>query len=295
LIDEQELLPNEPPTVERRGPSRKYPWAIAVVVVLFVVLPFLSWYGSWFGRKLSDEQMQTYLHDQGKPRNVQHALSQIGNRIIEGDPAVKRWYAEVINASQHSSSEVRVMAAWVMGQDNHEQEFHTALVPLLKDESPSVRHNAALSLVRFNDPAARPALLAMLNPTTLRADTDGTVEFIVKDEGTSVAMNAPLARIKQTDGKNSVVHAPEAGRLETLAVTDGATINSGNDLLTLGPETEQVFSALVALFILGQPDDIPSIQRYTGQLPGVPDRINKQAAATLAAIRERAQKAREGK
>jgi hypothetical protein len=294
LIDEQEILPNEPPIEERRGPRRKYPWAIAVVVLLFVVLPFLSWYGSWFGRKLSDSQMQTYLHDPVKPRNVQHALSQIGNRIIEGDPSVKRWYGEVVTAAQHPSPEVRVMAAWVMGQDNHEQEFHTALVPLLQDAHPSVRHNAALSLVRFNDPLARTELVAMLNPTTLRADADGTVEFIVKDEGISVAANAPLARIKQNDGKIMVVHAPEAGRLETLAVTDGATVNPGRDLVTLGPETEQVFSALVALHIMGQPDDIPFIQRYTGHLPGVSDRINKQAASTLTAIRERAQKAREG-
>lgn len=290
LIDEQEIEVPAPTVADRRGPSRKYPWAILVVVVLFVVLPFLSWYGSWFGRKLSDNQMQAYLHDQVKPRNVQHALSQIGNRIIEGDPSVKRWYAEVIAAAQHSSPEVRLLAAWVMGQDNHDQGFHAALVPLLEDAHPGVRHNAALALVRFNDSAARPELVAMLKPTTLRADADGTAEFIVKDEGTSVAANAPLARIKQSNGQILVVHAPEAGRIETLAVADGVAVSANSDLVTLAPETEQVFSALVALYVMGQPDDIPYIQRYTGPLPGVSDRINKQAVSTLAAIRERAQK-----
>src|SRR5436190_2451828 len=89
------------------GPSRKYPWAILVVVALFVVIPFISWYGTWFGRPLSDARMREYLHDQNKPRNVQHALAQLGNRIIDGDQSVKRFYPDVVAASQHNQAEVR--------------------------------------------------------------------------------------------------------------------------------------------------------------------------------------------
>jgi hypothetical protein len=280
-----------PATAPHRGPSRKYPWAIVVVVVLFVVMPFLSWYGSWFGRDLSPEKMNDYLHDQSKPRNVQHALSLIANRIIEGDESVKQWYPSVIAASQNPSAEVRLMAAWVMGQDNKYAEFHAALLPMLEDSHPGVRHNVALSLVRFNDAVARPELVAMLKPYRLLAAGSGTVELIVKDEGTAVAANAPLARIKQADGQTLEMRSPEAGHIQTIAATDGTSVEEGSELLTLSPETEQVWSALVALYIVGQPDDTAYIQRYTGQVPGMPDRVHKQASATLESIRERARNA----
>jgi HEAT repeat protein len=232
--------------------------------------------------------MDAYLHDENKPRNVQHALSQIANRIIGGDESVKQWYPSVISASQNSSAEVRLMAAWVMGQDNKNTEFHAALLPMLEDSHSGVRHNAALSLVRFNDAAARPELVAMLKPNTLLAASTGKVELIVKDEGTAVAANAPLARIKQEDGRTLEMRSPEAGHIQAIAVSDGATVNEGGELLTLSPETEQVWSALVALYIIGQPDDVTYIQRYTGQIPGMPDRVHKQASATLESIRERA-------
>jgi hypothetical protein len=291
VIDQQEFQDDEPVTAQRARPSRKYPWAIAVVVVLFVVIPFLSWYGTWFGRQLSDSQMESYLNDQQKPRNVQHALAQIGNRVIEGKESMRRWYPSVIAASQHQAAEVRLMAAWVMGQDNTYQEFHATLLPMLKDESPGVRHNAALALVRFNDAAARPELVAMLEMTPLRAEAGGTVEFVIKEEGTPVAAGTPLARIKQADGRTVEMRAHEAARVETLTVADGSTVSAGSDLMVLSPETEQVWNALIALYIVGQPDDIPYIQRYAGQLPGIPERIHKQAVSTLEAIRERARKA----
>ncbi|HVG19021.1 MAG TPA: HEAT repeat domain-containing protein [Blastocatellia bacterium] len=290
-MESHNIEEDQPATAQRRGPSRKYPWAIVVVVALFVIAPFLSWYGSWFGRELSPAKMDAYLHDENKPRNVQHALSQIANRIIGRDESVKQWYPSVISASQSSSAEVRLMAAWVMGQDNSDAGFHSALLHLLGDSHPGVRHNAALALVRFNDAAARPELVAMLKPNTLRAPAAGEVELIVKDEGTAVAANAPLARIKQADGQTLEVRAPEAGHIQSVAVSDGSMVNEGGELLTLSPETEQVWSALVALYIVGQPDDAAEIQRYTGQIPGMPDRVHKQALATLESIRERARNA----
>jgi hypothetical protein len=277
VIDNLDAKEYQPAT--HRGPSRKYPWAIVVVVALFVIAPFLSWYGSWFGRELSPEKMNAYLHDENKPRNVQHALSQIAGRIIAGDESARQWYPSVISASQSPSAEVRLMAAWVMGQDNKNAEFHSALLPMLEDSHPGVRHNA------------RPELVSMLKPNTLRAGAAGKVELIVKDEGTAVAPNAPLVRIKQDDGRTVEMRSPEAGHIQALAVPDGAAVSEGGELLTLSPETEQVWNALVALYIVGQPDDAAEIQRYTGQIPGMPDRIHRQALATLESIRERARSA----
>jgi len=234
--------------------------------------------------------MTEYLHDQNKPRNVQHALAQLGNRIIDGDQSVKRFYPDVITTAQHPQSEVRMTAAWVMGQDNTYQDFHSALLPLLQDSNAGVRHNAALGLVRFGDSTARPELVAMLKPYSVRAGAAGTIELIVKEQGTAVAANAALARIRQADGKILETRAPEAGRVETIPVTDGGKIEADSELMMIAPAPEQVWEALRALFIVGQPDDTQYVQRYTRPISTMPDRIQKQAASTLDAIRDRASK-----
>jgi HEAT repeat protein len=281
---------SEPTPPQRLFPSRKYPWAIAIVVILFVIIPFLSWYGSWFGRPLSDAQLEQYLNDREKPRNVQHALSLIGNKIIEGDKSMQRWYPLVINASKNDNPEVRKIAAWTMGQDNSVEDFHKTLLELLKDQNAGVRHNAALQLVRFNETSSRAELMAMLEPLTLRSETEGTVEFIVSEEGRAVAAHSPLARIKNANGQVAELHAPEAGRLEMLAVPDKASVRAGDSILVLAPSVEQVRESLKALYLVGQPEDIPGIQRYTGQVTGMPDAVQKQASATIEAIRARSAK-----
>jgi HEAT repeat protein len=271
----------------RTGPSRKYPWAIVVVVALFVLIPFFSWYGTWFGRPLSDAKMEQYLHDRDKPRNVQHALTVISQRILEGDQTVKRWYPGIIEAAGNETPEVRSTAAWVMGQDNAYQEFHARLSVLLLDPNPGVRHNAALALVRFGDASARPELVEMLKPTTLRAAVAGTVELLVKDEGAALAPGAPLSRIRQDDGQIVEMRAPEASRIESIAVADNGRVLESAELMTLSPEGEQIRSALVALYIVGQPEDIPFIQRYTRSISGLPDSVPRQALSTIDAIRAR--------
>ena len=287
MNDNQPILDEEYSSVTRRTPSRKYPWAILVVVILFVIVPFISWYGTWFGRPLSDSKMQEYLHDQNKPRNVQHALSQIANRIVEGDQTVKRFYPDVVSASQNKQPEVRMTAAWTMGQDNTCQDFHPALLLMLQDSIAGVRHNAALGLVRFGDSSGRQELIAMLKPYAVRAGAAGVVELVVKEPGVAVAANGTPARLREPGGNAVGIHASEAGRVESISVANGATVEAEAELMTLAPSTEQVWEALRALFIVGTPEDIPEIQRYTRPSPAIPDRIEKQAAATIEAIRDR--------
>ena len=288
MNNNQPLLDDESATAPPKGPSRKYPWAILVVVVLFVVIPFFSWYGTWFGRPLSDAKMTEYLHDQNKPRNVQHALAQLGNRIIDGDQSAKRFYQDVIAASQHPQAEVRMTAAWAMGQDNTYEDFHSALLGLLQDPTPGVRNNAALELVRFGDASSRPVLTAMLEPRVMRVETSGKVELIIKEEGVAVAANAPLARIRRADGTIEEIRAPEASRIDALSAPDGKAVAVGDELMTLSPSAEQAWEALRALYMVGRPDDIPYVQRYTRPSSTMPDRIQKQASSTIEAIRVRA-------
>src|ERR1044071_7883531 len=126
---------------------------ILFVAVLFVAATFLAWYFSWFGRELSDADIAKYLADEKNPRHVQHALLQIQKRMERGDAGAKNWYLQLITLSGNPETEFRLTVAWLMGFDNTSQEFHNALLKLVHDQEPIVRRNAALALVRFNDPS----------------------------------------------------------------------------------------------------------------------------------------------
>src|SRR3989442_3277644 len=136
-------------------------WLI-IIAALFIIVPFLTWYLTWFGRTLSDEDVATYLADEKNPRHMQHALSQVAERIERHDPKVKKFYPQVIALSKNPIAEIRKTTAWVIGQDNSSEEFHQALLGLLNDSDPLVRRNAALQLVRFGDASGRPEFRAML-------------------------------------------------------------------------------------------------------------------------------------
>ncbi len=84
---------------------------------LIVLMPFLFWWNTWFGRQLSDKQLGEYLQDDKKPRHIQHALVQIGERVARHDPSVTRWYPDVVRLASYPIEEVRNTDAWVMGQD----------------------------------------------------------------------------------------------------------------------------------------------------------------------------------
>jgi hypothetical protein len=53
------------------------------------------------------------------------------------------------------------------------------------------------------------------------------------------------------------------------------------------PDTEQVWEALRALYLVGRMEDLPAILPYERQLPDIPDRVREQAALAEKAIRER--------
>lgn len=253
---------------------------LAGAVVIFVVIPFLSWYGTWFGRPLTDRQIDSYLQAK-KARKVQHALLKVVDRMQRGDSSARRWYPQVRALAQSPVPEIRINAAWAMGQDNKAEEFHQALLPLLEDADPGVRQNAALSLVRFGDARGRPQLLEMLRSCTVRAPRAGTVAFRLKEEE-PVGRGALLARID--DGE---VRSPLAGHFLARLVKDGARLAAGDPLLTLSPSTEQVWEALRALYLVGTAEDLPDVERYTRGSRDMPPRIQQQAELTARAIRAR--------
>jgi biotin carboxyl carrier protein len=253
---------------------------------LIVLMPFLFWWSTWFGRRLSDTQITQYLNDDKHPRHIQHAIVQLGERMARHDAAAATWYPQLLRLAAHPVEEVRNTDAWVMGQDTSAAAFHETLVKMLQDSSPMVRGNAALSLVRFGDAAGRPQIVALLQPASIVTPVAGRVIDIDK-VGTSVRQGGLVAKLN--DGQRTTeVRTPITGRIRALSVATGETVAAGTQLAAIDPGSEQVWESLRALYLVGQPDDLPAIRIYERNLPEIPDRLRQQAVLTEKAIQERA-------
>jgi biotin carboxyl carrier protein len=253
---------------------------------LIVLMPFLFWWRTWFGRHLSDKQLTEFLNDQKHPRHIQHALVQLSERLTTHDVSAARWYPDLERLASYPVEEVRNTDAWVMGQDTTHPGFHAALLKMLEDPSPMVRGNAALSLVRFGDAAGRAQIVALLQPARISAPTSGKV-IDTDHVGTAIHQGGLIAKLQNGD-QVTEVRSPINGRIRTLAVTKGAEVVSGAELASVDPGAEQVWEALRALYLVGEPDDLPAIRNYERDLPEIPERVKQQAVLTEQAIRERA-------
>jgi hypothetical protein len=261
---------------------------ILFLAILFVIGSFLAWYFTWFGRGLSDSDISQYLLDEKRPRHVQHALLQIQQRIEKGDQTARQWYPQLITLSGNAETEFRLTVAWLMGFDNKSEEFHQALLKLVNDPEPIVRRNAALALVRFNDPSGRLELLATLNPYEVKALTEGTVASTLK-EGSEIARGTLLGRITQTDQKTIEVRSPLPGKVEKLVALSGSNVVPGAVLLTINSDEGSVWEALRGLALIGDVSDIAAIEHYLQSVPSVSERVREQAAQTVKAIKSRLQ------
>lgn len=274
-----------PPAAAKR---RRTPWALVVVAALFVVVPFAYWYGTWFGRGLSDEQIEKYLGEHDNPRHVQHALSQIAERAERGSPDAERWMPRVVEAAASASPDVRMTAAWVMGLRHGREDFRAALLRLLEDPEPIVRRNAALALVRFGDARCRPELLAMLRPLPVTAPVDGTPRTVLT-AGTPVKRESLLALLETEGGGGPrEVRSPIPGTVAEVSAADGRPARAGERLYSIAPDAAQARDALIGLYYFGAAEDLPDIERYAAGVEGMPDEVKKQAAATAEAVRRRA-------
>jgi biotin carboxyl carrier protein len=263
----------------------RWTYAVLILALLFVLMPFLLWNATWFGRPLNDEQMAKALNNREHPREIQHALAQIEKRIESGDPAVKRWYPDVVRLSSGSTDEIRLTAAWVMGQDNSIPEFHEALARLLNDSQTMVKRNAALGLVRFNDDAGHAQIVAMLRPYALSAPQSGKLEQRLKP-GDVVNPGTMVAHI-ESGGERREVRSVVPGTIDRWVAQDASSVTAGQPLLLLAPSQELAWEALRALYLIGQPDDLNDIAPYARGLAGMSPQIQKQAILTERAIRSR--------
>lgn len=280
-----------PPTTPAARPTRGV-FLMMLVVFLVVLLPFLFWRSTWFGRSLTDREVEKYLLDTKHPRKTQHALVRIAERITRGDQSVKRWYPQVQALTTHENKELRATVAWMMGQDNQADEFHQALLELLEDPDPLVERNAALSLVRFADPRSKPTLRAMLQPYTFSAARPGTIKLRL-EVGEPANPGTLLARLEVGEDELAELRSPLSGRVQQFLVADGEQVEAGQPLLLISPAEEQTWEALRALYLLGDLEDLPLVERFARGGDAESARIRQQAAATAQAIRRRAQSQQE--
>jgi len=265
--------------------SRTQKLLFFVTAWLICLMPFLFWWNTWFGRKLSDRQLNEYLHDVKKPRHVQQALVQVGERITRHDATAKHWYLDLVRLAGDPVEEVRNTDAWVMGQDTTGSGFHEALLKMLNDASPMVRGNAALSLVRFGDATGRPQIVALLQPAHITSPQSGRIVDADRP-GTAIHQGGLIAKMQSGHEQMVEIRSPIPGRIRSVAGT-GANIAAGAEIAVVDPSTEQVWEALRALYLIGQPDDLAAIRPYERDLPDISNDVRQQAVETEKAIRER--------
>ena len=269
--------------------SSKRKWASLIMLALaalMIIVPFMFWRGTWFGRDLTEEETAKYLSDGDNQRHVQHALVQIAQRIDRKDATVKQWYPEVVRLAGNSQEEIRVMTAWVLGADPQAQEFHDALLGLVRDSEPMVRRNAALSLTRFGDATGRGELLEMLQPMTVKAPQEGTLKQRLK-VGDGVDQWTLLARILTPAGE-SEVRSTLPGTLDQWLLPDGTRVESGQDFLIVAPGEDHAWEALRALLVVGQQEDLQQIEQFLrGPGSAMSQRIQQQGQLTAQEIRGR--------
>lgn len=274
-----------PQSVSKRSMTRTQKILFFATGWLIVLMPFLFWWNTWFGRHLSDQQLTEYLHDDKKPRHIQHALVQIGDRISHGDSAAKQWYPDLLRLAQYPVEEVRNTDAWVMGQDTSGAGFHEALQKMLADTSPMVRGNAALSLVRFGDATGRSQIVALLQPAVVTAPEAGHVVDADRP-ATAIHQGGILVKM-QYQNQVEDIRSPIAGRIRSVVQT-GASVAAGGEVAIVDPASQQVWEALRALYLIGQLEDLPAVRVYERDLPEISNDVRQQAAETEKAIQSRA-------
>jgi len=189
-----------------------------------------------------------------------------------------------VRLSADPVEEVRNTDAWVMGQDTTGAGFHEGLLKMLNDPSPMVRGNAALSLVRFGDATGHPQIVALLEPARITSPQSGSIVDADRP-GTAIHQGGLIAKLRHGN-TTAEIRSLIPGRIRSVAGT-GANIAEGAEIAVVDPSTEQVWEALRALYLIGQPDDLPAVLPYERELPDISNDVRQQAVETEKAIRSR--------
>jgi HEAT repeat protein len=270
-------------TTEERGSMRNRILFLSAMW-LIALLPFLLWRGTWFGRPLSDQQIGEYLHDTN-PTHVQHALTQLADRMQRRDESAVSWYPDVVRLASFPVEDVRATAAISMGFDPSRTDFHEALLTELKDPSPAVRANAAVALSNFGDASGHDELVRMLQPSFVVTHENASVIDVV-NTGANVKQLGTVAHIR-IGGYAYTVRAPISGKVIKVNAEAGKEIAAGTQIAVLEPSADSQLQALRALYAVGEPEDLPLIEGMASN-SDAPPKVREQATLTDRSIRDRA-------
>jgi biotin carboxyl carrier protein len=278
-----------PPAAAKPGMKTRWMLGILALTFLFVLMPFLFWQATWFGKPLAAEDIEKALADREHPREVQHALSQIADRILAPDEptraSARPFYPAVMRIAETGSPELRLTAAWVMGQDNTVPEFHQQLLQLLRDPNPMVRRNAALGLVRFADASGLDEIRSLLSPYSMPAPFAGKLATRLKPTE-AINPGTLLGHIESASGELEL-RADVPGEINRWLVPDGSAVAQGQPIVLVDPSPAEVWEALRALYLVGQPQDLPAVEQFLHGGDTVPVNVRQQAQETAEAIRSR--------
>ncbi|MGH9865628.1 MAG: HEAT repeat domain-containing protein [Candidatus Acidiferrales bacterium] len=277
---------NSPAKAPRKPLSAKWTYIVLGLTLAFVLMPFLFWRATWFGRPLTDAQLAQALHGVGGPHDIQHGLSSVADRIIRNDPSVKKFYPQVIALAANPSPEIRTMSAWVMGQDNTARDFHPVLLHLLNDSNPMVQRNAALALVRFHDASGHAVIVSMLKATVVAAPYSGVLKTRLR-AGQTLNPGTLIAHVEAQNGSREV-RSEVPGTLNRWLMNDGANVSASQPIAAIFPSDDAVWESLRALYLIGTPEDLDAIAPYARQSEDVTPRIAEQARLTMRQIRAHA-------
>lgn len=270
--------------------KRRWLFVILALTFLFVLMPFLFWQATWFGKPLNDAQLQKSLADREHPREIQHGLSQLADRILSRDPrmrdSARPFYPQVVQIAQTGQDELRLTAAWVMGQDNSIPDFHQELLRLAQDPNPMVRRNAALALVRFGDAAGREEIRSMLKPSAVGAPVAGALDQRLKS-GDAIHAGTLVGRIDTADRARTELRSQIPGTIERWLVADKTTVTAAEPVLLVDPSSDEIWESLRALYLIGEPQDLPAVEEFARGAGELPAAVRRQAELTATAIRSR--------
>jgi pyruvate/2-oxoglutarate dehydrogenase complex dihydrolipoamide acyltransferase (E2) component len=95
-----------------------------------------------------------------------------------------------------------------------------------------------------------------------------------------------VAKLEYGDKQTAEIRSPIPGRIRSVAGT-GANIAAGAEIAVIDPANEQVWEALRALYLIGQPEDLAAIRPYERDLPDISNNVRQQALETDQAIRSK--------
>ncbi|MCA9073287.1 MAG: biotin/lipoyl-binding protein, partial [Planctomycetaceae bacterium] len=164
--------------------------------------------------------------------------------------------------------------------------FQEALVTLVRDPVELVQRNAALSLSKFDDDRCKPVLLSMLEPYEVKSPRDGTVSRLLQ-KGQPVRASMEIGYIESSDASFGKILSPVDGAVKNVAAANGSQVSKGDAIYSISPAQQDMWEALRALLIVGDPEDIEAIQKNTDRYATTPQ-ITEQAKETVKAIEKRA-------